>query len=94
MLIKDYLQGYPQRMRLYSKDDRKLLKFDDSKVKLCILTQIQFSNGLFNDLGAETNKFIVAGNCEYKETDSTNSVQSSLKSHPLWVTLHIQKITI
>ena len=26
-------------------------------------------------------------NPEYKETDNINSVQSSLKSHPLWVTL-------
>ena len=26
---------------------------------------------------------------EYKETDSINSVQSSLKSHPLWVTLYL-----
>ena len=31
----------------------------------------------------------VAGNRNYKETDSINSVQSSLKSHPLWVTLYI-----
>ena len=30
---------------------------------------------------------IVAGNREYKETDHINSVQSSLKSHSLWVTL-------
>ena len=36
----------------------------------------------------ERNKFIVAGNREYKETESINPVQSSLKSHPLWVTLY------
>ena len=28
----------------------------------------------------------VTENREYKETDSINSVQLSLKSHPLWVT--------
>jgi len=34
------------------------------------------------------NKFIVAGNHKYKETDSKHSMQSSLYSHPLWVTLY------
>ena len=38
------------------------------------------------------NKIIVAGNHEYKQTKSINLVQSSLKSHPLWVTLYISKI--
>ena len=32
-------------------------------------------------------QFTVAGNREYSETDRINSVQSSLKSHPLWITL-------
>ena len=31
----------------------------------------------------------VAGNHSFKETGSINSVQSSLNSHPLWVTLYI-----
>ena len=34
-------------------------------------------------------KFTVAGNHEYKEIDSMSSVHSSLKSHPLWVTLQL-----
>ena len=29
---------------------------------------------------------------ECKKTDKTNSVQSSLKSHPLWVTLYVSWI--
>ena len=29
-------------------------------------------------------QFTVAGNREYQETDSINSIQSSLKSHPLY----------
>ena len=33
--------------------------------------------------------YIVTGKPEFKETDSINSVQSSLKSHPVWVTLYI-----
>ena len=33
-------------------------------------------------------KFIVAGIHEFKETDCLNSVQSSLQSHPLWITLY------
>ena len=36
----------------------------------------------------QRNKFTVVRNREYKETDSMNSVQSSLKPHPLWVTLY------
>ena len=40
----------------------------------------------FNDL-KERMKFIVAGNHNYTETDGTNFVQSSLKSHSLWITL-------
>ena len=34
------------------------------------------------------NKFTVAGNHKYKETDSMNCQQSSLKSHDLWGTLY------
>ena len=37
-------------------------------------------NGLFNHKAA--------GNHDYKEPDNINSVQSSLKSHPLWLTLY------
>ena len=32
---------------------------------------------------------LVSENHEYNETDSVDSAQSSLKSHPLWVTLDI-----
>ena len=39
-------------------------------------------DGLYNDL-AKKNKFAVAVNYEYKVTESINSVQSPLKSHPL-----------
>ena len=34
-------------------------------------------------------QFTLAVNGEYKETDTINYVQSSLKPHPLWVTLKI-----
>ena len=33
-------------------------------------------------------KITVAGNREYKEIDSLNSAQSSMKSHLLWVTVY------
>ena len=33
-------------------------------------------------------KFTVAGNRRYIETDNINSVQSSVKSHSLWVILY------
>ena len=32
---------------------------------------------------------MVAGNRKNEETVSKNSVQSSLKAHPLWVTLYV-----
>ena len=41
-------------------------------------------------IGKERNKFTVGGNHKSKETDSNNSVQSSLNSHPLWVTLYME----
>ena len=34
----------------------------------------------------------VAWSYEYMETDNINFVKSSLKSHPLWVTLYIKDI--
>ena len=34
-------------------------------------------------------KFAAVRNHEFKETEGINSVQSSLKSHSLWVTLYI-----
>ena len=37
-------------------------------------------------------KCIIAGNHEYKKTDGTNSVQSSLKAQPSWVTLYNSEI--
>ena len=39
-------------------------------------------------LSTEISQFRPTRNPECKKTDSTNSVQSSLKSHPLWVTLY------
>jgi len=47
-----------------------------------------FLLGIFLRLGKERNKFLVAENHYYKETGGINSVQSSLKSHPLWITLY------
>ena len=41
----------------------------------------------FIDTAKKKNQLSVAENPKYKEIDSINSVQSSLKSHPLWVTL-------
>ena len=39
--------------------------------------------------GKERNKFKVTETRKYKETGCINSVQSSLKSHLVWVTLMI-----
>ena len=35
--------------------------------------------------------YTVAGNHKYKEIYGINSVQSALKSHPLWVTLYFKE---
>ena len=39
--------------------------------------------------GQERNKFTVSRKHTFKETDNTNSVQSSLRSHSLWVALYL-----
>ena len=36
-------------------------------------------------------QFTDAENQKYKETDSINSLQSSPKSHPMWVTLYLSE---
>ena len=49
--IQGKLQGYPQRMR--RKDDLKLIKYDDNKVKLRLLPLIMSFNGLFIDMATK-----------------------------------------
>ena len=46
---------------------------------------ISYFHSLFNDWPI---KITVAGNSKYKVTDSLYSLQSSLKSHSLWLTLY------
>ena len=46
-------------------------------------------NDLFNDSAKKRKKFIIVRNHEYKKNYTINSVLSSLKSHPCWVTLYI-----
>ena len=43
------VQGYPQRMRLYT-DDLKLLNYDNFKVNLWLLSSLLSFYGLFYDL--------------------------------------------
>ena len=71
------------------KDDMKLFKYADSKSKSSLLPWMWFLNGLFDDLAKKRKKFLVALNYEYKGTDTINS---SLKSHSLFVTMHKNKI--
>ena len=44
---------------------------------------------LINVLTRKGNNFKVAGNHAYEETDDIYSVQSSLKSYHLWITLYL-----
>ena len=71
------IQGYPQRMRLWRQLETH---------KFSLLSGILFFYSLFNDLANK--KVTVVENRRYKNTDSINPVQSSLKSHTLWVTLY------
>ena len=68
------------------KGDLKLFQYDGFKIKYFAMN-IVFSWPL-KWLGKEINKFTVAGNTHFKEKESVNPVQPSLKSHPLWVTLY------
>jgi len=64
------------------KDDRNLLKCDDSMFSALDIV----ISWVIPWFGNETHNFTCAENCE--NSQSINSVQSSLKSHPLWVTLY------
>ena len=66
-------------------------KYADPKVKSSLLLRIKSFLYLILRFSKKRNKFTVAGNHNYEVTESKNSVQSSLKSQPSWVTLY--KIT-
>ena len=65
----------------------KLFKTDDSQGSIKSSALNTMFEWLIQGLGEERHKFTVAGNHGYKETDNMNSVQSSLKFHPVQVTL-------
>ena len=70
----------------------KLFNYDDFKVELShSALNIVFSDP-FYWLAEEWNKILVAGNHQYRGTDNTNSINSSLKSHSYWVTLYVSFI--
>ena len=71
-------------MRLQRRPETQ--KHDDPKVKFSFLPIS--STMAYLTFWRIKMKLTVAGYCEYKETDSMYSVQSSLKSYPLWVTLY------
>ena len=71
------------------KDYLKLIKYDDHKVKdFCLEYSLLTA---FYMIQLRKYKFKVSRNHEYRETDSLFSILSSLKSHSLWVTLHINQ---
>ena len=61
------------------------------KVNLSLCLKYNLSMAYLIIWRSKKNKFSVAGNREYKETDSINFIQSSLKTHPLWVTLAVYR---
>ena len=66
--------GFPTKERL-----RKLpVNYYGPIPRLNSVFVLIFFCGMFNDWTQERNKFKVAENQKYKETDSLNSVQSSL----------------
>ena len=70
---------------LPTKDETVKTNCDDPTVKLCLL----HLSDIMACLMIWQRNIQVAGNHECKETDSINSVQSSLKSDALWVILFI-----
>ena len=88
-----YLQIYRVSHKGWDcKDDIKLLKYENlrgSALNIGLLCKALWLFGFFKGFCKERKKFKVSGNHDYKETDSTNSVQSSLKFHPLWVPLYV-----
>ena len=70
----------------------KLFNYDDFKVELShSALNIVFSDPFYWS-AEEWNKILVAGNHQYRGTDNTNSINSSLKSHSYWVTLYVSFI--
>ena len=72
---------------LPTKDETVKTNCDDPTVKLCLL-HLRVSD-IMACLMIWQRNIQVAGNHECKETDSINSVQSSLKSDALWVIMFI-----
>ena len=72
------------------KDDLKLFKYNDSIFWLSLLSR----RWSFFWFCKERNKFKVAESHKCTETDSINSVQSSIKSHCLWVTLFLTQFNL
>ena len=64
----------------------KTVKTTSNSVDIRIPRLEKVFKWLIKWFGKERHKFTIAGNHEYKEIDSTNSVQSSLKSHLIWET--------
>ena len=68
-----FLQGYPQRIRLYISLNLTITRFN---LVFCL------------KFGKARKKFMVAENKDFKKTDSIHSVRSSWKYHPFWITLY------
>ena len=81
-----YIQVYIQKMKMQRRPETRK-KYDPCKVQFSSSTL----NIVFNDFFKERNNFTVAGNHEYMQA---NSLQSSLISHSLRVTLNQMKLFI
>ena len=66
--------------------DRTLKEYDDLKLDFLFLHSIVYLDGLLI-MVYRNNTVLADRNSECKKMDLTNSVQSSLKSHPFWVSL-------
>ena len=64
-----------------------LLVFTSVQKMRLPLKQLSLHYNLIQRLGKERKMLQVEENHEYNEKDGINSVQSSLMSHPFWVTL-------
>ena len=71
--------GYPQSMKLKRRPQTYIVRQSPGKINVKWFSQ-------------EQNKFTVVENSKYKEADCIKSVQSSLKSHSMWVNLNLRNL--
>ena len=92
VLVIQYLQGYPRRMILQRRPKTQKIRWFETWL---LASAFNWVFWWFTEwLSTEFASFGLQGILNARKRTKKNSVQSSLKSHPLWLTLYIKCINI